>query len=99
MHVAALTTAKAGSASQTLGYDPSQIDSVHDHGRRRPVIGSDGIAVGEVIEDPGDDPLFADSQVHLTRDAAFLPELRDLLLELPTGEHQPVQTGSIRCHR
>jgi hypothetical protein len=49
VHVATQAATKPSLAAEALRNDPSQIDSVHDHGRRRAMIGSNRVAIGQVI--------------------------------------------------
>ncbi len=57
------------------------------------MVCSDGVSVLQMIDHPGDDPLLADPQVHLSRDSPLVPEFRDRLLEASTGQHQPVEAN------
>jgi alpha-L-arabinofuranosidase len=98
VHVPAQAVTQTITPAQTLTDDGYHVDSTHYHGSGAAVVQGQGVALAYVSDNSGYDCLLADAEVHLTRDRAVMPELRDPLLEESASQHEAVQAHLIWLH-
>lgn len=96
MHMTAIPPTEPIRVAEQLEEERLEIRSAPDQRRSAAVIKGHCISIGEMIENAGDDALFANAEVQFPRDEPISPEFGCRFLEGPHPRHLEVEVFE-RC--